>query len=248
MIEISRIYGGNGGGPFVWEANYASNGTASDVRCSLLGFLGGSGSGLDRLCPIWAPDPPQKFNLAIDNFDERQLSGNTKVEDVNSTEDTTENSNLESAVSSTLTWTVELSLSSTISLSESSRLLLGGKVGLEVSATGEGKIPFLGKAEITTKMSMESSVEKEWGRTTTDSTEKRVTFTKSLQNTVSVPPNTRVIGTATIIRRSCRNVGWTGVMTVTYASGATKSFPVNGTLDSVNATTYKTSYRSESLK
>ena len=213
---------------------------------SLLCFQGGSGSEIDRLAPVWAVDPPIKFQLNITDFEKPNASMTGSPEQAWTDTKCTDN-NLSTAIKSEFTWTGATTKSTTISLSEQSRSKVGGKFTMDVTAEGKLGIPMLAEGKVSVKAGIETSGEHEWGKSVTDSEAHTYSFTESLKQAITIPAKTRCTGEAVGYRFHVSGLTWRGVMTITYAGGDTKNFDVQGSFDSASSAQIQTKYREEKI-
>lgn len=236
----SDVFGGGEGSPFIWTP------PSTDDHMCLLCFQGRAGREVDRLNPVWAVDPPIKFELDITNFVLPDPSTIGQPKEAWTTVATTENKTSKD-VPKTLTWQRQLTKSCTISNSKTTRLMLGGKVSMSTSVKGQAGVPLLTSAEVTVTAGIEISTEAELGTNVTDGKATTHQFTETISDTVTVPPNKRTRGVLTGYELRVQGVKWTGKMTVIYAGGDKKTFDIDGTFDSVNATKYNTKFTEEAL-
>ena len=213
---------------------------------SLLCFQGRSGKEVDRLAPVWAVNPPIKFELNIKDFQKPDASMTGTPEEAWTDTQSTDN-NLSTAMTSEFTWTRAAKKSTTISLSEQSRSKVGGKLTFEVTVEGSVGIPMLTEGKVSTKTGIEISGEHEWGKSVTDSEELEYSFTERLKQVITIPAKTRVIGQAVGYRFQVKGLTWSGVMKITYAGGDTKDFDVQGSFDSASAVRIYTEYHEEKI-
>jgi len=242
----SPIYGGDGGGPFVWTPPYNGTASAANANMCLLCFQGSSGENVFRLAPVWAADPPVKFSLSIDSFDSisQEMTGKPEI---GWTDQHDSNNKSDQTVTHKSVWTMQATKSTTVTLSETSRTKVGGKVTTQFSAKGKAGVPFVTEGEVSSKLGLEVSAEHEWGSTATDGSTVSKTFTVSVEESIPIPPRKRFVGKAVGYQMKVTGLKWNGTMTVTYASGSTKAIPVEGTIDSVSMTKIHTTYEIENL-
>ena len=201
----------------------------------LLCFQGRAGREIDRLSAVWAIDPPVSFELDITNVTLPDIDTIGQPEGAWSAQDQVKNDR-ESPAKMTIKFSRTITKSSTISLSKNSRTKIGGKQSMSAKVKGSVGVPLITKAEVELSSSLEVSAEQEWGKTVTDGKTSTVTSTKDTSVEVTVPARTITTGKAITYALRTQSVTWTGTMTVTYAGGGQKQYPVDGQFDSVNAT------------
>ncbi|KAL8691868.1 MAG: hypothetical protein Q9218_002995, partial [Villophora microphyllina] len=216
----SDVFGSGGGSSFVWTP------PSTGDNMSLLCFQGRAANELDRLAPVWAVDPPVKFQLDIEDFTLPDPAQIGEPKQAWTSEQSTENKT-SGTVQRKLTWQRQVTKSSTISLTDSSRTKIGGKVTMSIKVKGEAGVPLLAKSEVEASTSVEVSSEHEWGKSVTDGTTTSNTFTETLDETVTVPSQSRVRGTAVGYELAAHGMKWSGTMTVTYAGGGTKKVDID---------------------
>lgn len=213
---------------------------------SLLCFQGQSAREIDRLAPVWAVDPPIRFELDIKEFETPSPDLIGKPKEAWTTEKTTEN-NTQNSVQSKFAWQMSATKSTTVTVSEESRSKIGGKFTMSVTVKGKAGVPLLAESGVSATAGIEVNGEKEWGKSVTDGNSLTDTFTESLDETITVPAYTRTKGRAVGYRVEVHSLKWSGVMTITYAGGSKKQFDINGTFDSASATKIHTKYTEEPI-
>ncbi|KAI1357925.1 hypothetical protein F5Y08DRAFT_134427 [Xylaria arbuscula] len=244
--RASDRYGGNGGHAFVWNPPFSGNDSAADANMSLMCFQGRSAARVDRLAPVWSPDPPVNFALNIDWFEDIGSAISSNPEVAWTSEQNAVNTTLDN-MSAKVVWAMQASKSSTITLSDSSRKKIGGKVVFEVSAKGKRGIPYVAEGEVSVKAGVEASAEKEWGNTATDGKTVSRTYTETIEQTVTVRPGMQLEGRAVAYKMAVQDLKWRGKVTVTYAGGGKRTIDVDGTFDSASATKCHTTYETKAL-
>ena len=213
---------------------------------SLLCFQGMSWSEVDRLAPVWAADPPIKFQLKITHFEEPNASMTGSPEEAyRRTEYHDNDTNRDMKHEFTWQWNTEKS--TTISLSEESRSKVGGKYTMEVTVDASVGIPIVAEGKVSVKTGLEVNGEQEWGKSVTDSQASTKSFTEISRQEVTISPHRRSIGKAVGYRYHIRGLKWSGVMTLTYAGGDKKHLDVQGSFDSVPSVEIRTHYSEEKI-
>ena len=179
-IGASDRYGGDGGHAFVWNPPYSGIDSAADANMSLMCFQGRSGSRVDRLAPVWSPDPPVNFALSIDWFEDIGSDISSNPETAWTSEQSVINTPMDN-MSAKVVWAMQASKSLTITLSDFSRKKIGGKVVFEVTAKGKRGIPYVAEGEVSVKASVEASGDEEWGNTVTDGNTVSRTYTETIE-------------------------------------------------------------------
>lgn len=118
---------------------------------------------------------------------------------------------------------------------------------MSTKVSGKAGVPLLSEGSVEVTAGLEITGEDEFGTVITDGQTTSTTSTETHSQTVSVPPKKRIRGIATFYSLQVQGVKWTGKMTVTYAGGGKKTFPTDGTFDSVNASETHTSFEEEDL-
>ncbi len=200
-----------------------------------------------RLAPVWAANPPTSYNLTIDSFDEIKNDMMGKPEVGWSSHWKSDNAG-DTPVERTAIWTMQASKSTTVTLSSTSRWTIGGKLTFKVGAKGKAGVPFVVEGKLNYEAGIEVSGGHEWGSTATDGTTVTHTYTETISEKVTVPPKKTVIGKATGFQMRLTKLKWKGTMSVTYNGGSIKTYPVDGTIDSVSMTRVHTSYETKDLE
>ncbi|KAI0521297.1 Jacalin-like lectin domain-containing protein [Xylaria bambusicola] len=244
--RASQTYGGDGGHAFVWNPPFSGHDSAADANMSLMCFQGRSARRVDRLAPVWSPDPPVNFALSIDWFEDISSAITSSPETAWTSDQSVVNTTMDN-MSAKVVWAMQASKSSTITLSDSSRNKVGGKVAFEVTAKGKRGIPYVAEGEVSVKAGVEASGEKEWGNTATDGKTVSRTYTETIEQTVTVRPSMQLQGRAVAYKVAVHDLKWRGNITVTYAGGGKRTFAVDGTFDSASATKCHTTYETKPL-
>ncbi|KAI0197985.1 Jacalin-like lectin domain-containing protein [Astrocystis sublimbata] len=238
--RASPTYGGDGGHAFVWNPPHSGNNSPADTNMSLMCFQGRSGKCLERLAPVWAPDPPVHFALTIDWFDAFIPTMNGKPF---KSDQLVENREIDKT-SSKMVWTMPMYKSSTITLSDSSRKKLGGKVVFDVISKGKPGIPFIfAESADSMETGIESSAEDGWGNTATDGQTVSRTYNEIIvEQNVTLQTRKQLYKSAKAWTISVEGLEWIGHVIVTYLGGGKKTIAVDGTFDGDNAGAFRTTY------
>ena len=212
----------------------------------LLCFQGTFGGTVFRLAPVWAADPPIKFSLNIESYDDitKEMTGQPEV---GWSDQRTSDNKTDQVVTHRSTWTMQASKSSTVSLTTESRSKIGGKAYVEITVKGKAGVPCLTESEVEAKAGLEVSSEHEWGKSATDGEAVSREFTTTVEESIPIPAHKRLVGRAVGYQMKVLGLKWRGTMTVTYAGGSSKELPVEGTIDSVSVTKIHTTYEFEDI-
>ena len=212
----------------------------------LLGFMGHSGSRIDRLMPIWAVEPPIHFELSINDMEQPTLGTNCAIDRTSESTRTIINNGAENIVRN-VSWNWNRVRSSTLTLSDASTTTLGKKVSFGVRSGTKAGIPLVVQIERRQHHEVEVRTAVELGKMTTDGIPAVMTTTETHEETTTVRPGRRLTATAFTYEASAAGLKWNGIMTVTHSGGGKRSHSVNGFFDSTSVSQIHTIYTDEAL-